>query len=105
MSDKEKKTKANTLDNPNSICIKGYEMKFKDTLSNDYLSYRCLHRKCGTLLTIFKEELKKLSKEDPNIKIKYTINKEHSCSNTKINKETNIKECITDTQLYKNAKN
>ena len=96
--------KADILEIPNSILIEGYEMKFKNTLVNDNLSYRCIHRKCGTLLTISKEEVNKLKNKEQNININYTINKEHSCSITKINKETNANECILDIELYKKEK-
>ena len=99
-----KKKIAEIFEIPNSILKEGYEMKFKNALVNDNLSYRCIHIKCGTLLTISKEEVNKLKNKEPNKNIKYTINKEHSCSNTKINKETNTNGCITDIKLYEKAK-
>ena len=52
MNTNNKKNKAEILDIPNSILIEGYEMKFKNALVNENLSYRCIHRKCGTLLRI-----------------------------------------------------
>jgi hypothetical protein len=75
-----KKNKAEILEIPNTILIEGYEMKFKNTLVNDNLSYRCIHRKCRTLLTILsKQEVNKLKNKEQNININYTINKGHIC--------------------------
>ena len=67
-------------------------MKFKNTLPNDNISYRCIHRTCKTLLT------------EENNNIKYSINKEHTCTASKINKEINSSDCVTDTDLYAKAK-
>ena len=75
MNHKEKiLKKADILEIPNSIIIEGYEMKFKNTLANNNLSYRCIHRTCKTLLTISKEDVRRISIKEENNKIKYSIN-------------------------------
>ena len=79
-------------------------MKFKNSLANNKYSYRCKHRSCKTLLTISKEEVQKISKKEENQDIKYSINKEHTYSITKINKEIKSQHCIKDTELYKKGK-
>ena len=104
INNEKKLTKADILEIPNSIIIDGYQMKFKNTLANDNLSYRCIHRTCKTLLTISKEDVRKISIKEEINKIKYSINKEHTCTNTTINKEINSNDCLTDTELYAKAK-
>ena len=49
-------------------------MKFKNNLVNNNLSYRCIHRTCKTLLTISKEDVRKISTKEENNKIKYSFN-------------------------------
>ena len=71
---------------------------------NDNISYRTIHWTCKTLLTISKEDVRKISKKEENNNIKYSINKEHTCTATKINKEINSSDCVTDTELYAKAK-
>ena len=64
-----------------SIKIDNYDYSYKDALAKDY-SYRCKHRrKCGILIKITEEALKKY-KANQEYKIKFTITssiKEHKC--------------------------
>lgn len=63
MNNNEKKlTKADMLEVSNPIIIDGYQMKFKNNLVNDNLSYRCIHRTWKTLVTISKENINKIRK-------------------------------------------
>ena len=59
---------------PKNIIIKEYTYTFKKELKNDIISYRCIHRKCPSLISISKSEIKKLidNNENNNIKITYT---------------------------------
>ena len=110
-------------------------MEFKNTLVNNNLSYRCIHRTCKTLLTISKEDVRKISTKEKNNKIKYClnplrkvknwttiiyfynfrlrdhytrrvqiVNKEHTCTNTKINKESDSSDFATEIELYAKVK-
>ena len=75
----------NKFDIPKYIIIKEYKYSFKNELKNGNYSYRCYHRNCKVLITINKENLDKI-KRNNNLdhKFEYTTNnKEHSCNPTK----------------------
>ena len=75
MNHKEKiLKKVDILEIPNSIIIENYEMKFKNNSVNNNFSYRCNHLTCKTLLTISKEDVRKISTKEENNKIKYSFN-------------------------------
>ena len=102
--DLNKMKKADQLNIPNSIIIEGYEYKFKQALAKDNISYRCKNRSCGTHLTISKEELKKFNENKDIKNINFSMNKEHICNKTIINKTAKIEDVSTETEIYKKAK-
>ena len=93
--------KSDQLNIPNSIL---YMNKFKQALAKDNISYRCKNCSCGTHLTISKEELNKFKNNKDNKTLYFSINKEHSCNKTIINKNAKIEDITTETEIYKKAK-
>ena len=64
--------------------IDSYKLIFKQKLATDNYSYRCKQRKvCTFIITISKDELDKLLKEESKTNIKYKISgsqKTHTCN-------------------------
>ena len=46
---------------PKSIKIENFQYSFKQRLANNNFSYRCKSRKCGVLITIDADNLRKIS--------------------------------------------
>ena len=68
------------------------------------ISYICKNSFCGTYLTISKEELKKFTDNQDIKNINFSINKEHICNKTIINKTAKIEDVSIETEIYKKAK-
>ena len=73
-------------DIPKHITIKEITYSFKEKKANYNNAYRCIHRKCGVIINIDENNLKKIINKTEEGKIEYTkvSSKEHSCN---INKE------------------
>ena len=104
---KESSNDSNIFNIPKIIKIEEHTCNFKDSLINDYYTYRCKFRKdCGLVIKISKIELQKYM-NDNKIKPNYIITGEkkvHTCENEneRNNKDDNI---INDNQMDDNKNN
>ena len=91
---------------PRNITLDKYQYSFKDNLTNDYYSYRCKHRNiCKIYIKIAKTELIKLSDNNENQNILFTITskeKNHLCLNNNNKKEVKLKAKRIKTGFFKN---
>ena len=79
MEDKKEQTKYDELGIPKNIIIQNNTFCFKKEIINEYVSYRCIHRKCKAGLKISIENAKKIEdKEGALNTIDFSINGEHT---------------------------
>jgi len=96
----------NNLEIPKYMIINNMKYAFKTNLANEKYSYRCYHRKYKVILTIDKNNIKKLIENqegNDNIEIQYKLNnKEHTCPNIiKTENVNNIKTELHSIDLAK----
>ena len=68
-----------------SIIINWTKYSFKEySITSDIFKYRCLIRACNCFIKIKKEEINKLSLDNPNSNITYSIFNEHNIETIKV---------------------
>ena len=84
---------------PKSIKIENFQYSFKQRLANNNFSYRCKSRKCGVLITIDADNLRKIINNSSigELEYKTVSKKEHICD--KPTNKIELSSVQTDTEM------